>query len=133
MNKWEAEHRAGIVAALRKPLPPDADHMGVIGHDDQNIYFDPWEDIVKGIHGHYSSASDEIVLAAMKAVQNKKPFEFIDQHGFAGEFVLYVLSGHNLLEYGSSPRGGWPAPHVSDLWQEIIEKWEAYCAVVWAD
>jgi hypothetical protein len=45
--------------------------------------------------------------------------------------MLYVLAGHGLLEYGTSPRGGWPDQIAADVWQTLIDKCEAYAAVLW--
>lgn len=116
--------RQRIEAALAKPLPEDADFLCV---DD----FDPWRDVIEGIAGHYAAESDSLMIEALEAVRDGRTFEFIDEHGFAGEFILYVLSGHGLIEYGTSPRGGWPEPTVADLWQPLIDKWNAYASLVW--
>jgi hypothetical protein len=118
--------RASLEAALAKPLPESAGlvHLEV---------FDPWEDVIEGIHGSYSSDSDELMIAALKAVRDKTTFEFIETRGFVAEFALYVLSGHGLTEYGGSPRGGWPDPEVADLWQPLIDKWEAYAVIAWGE
>ena len=113
-----------LKSALAKPIPEDAYSIG------DNV-FDPWSDIIQGIHGSYSSESDDLMIEAMEAVRDRSTFVFIDQRGFAGEFALYVLSGHGLLEYGTSPRGGWPDHEITDLWDTLIAKWKEYRAVVW--
>jgi hypothetical protein len=118
--------REQLEAALQKPIYGLDEPTGT---DD----FDPWEDVVQGIHGSYASESDALMVEALKAVRDKATFEFIDRRGFLGEFALYVLSGHGLLEYGTSPRGGWPAPEIADLWQPLIDKWEAYELAAWGD
>lgn len=116
--------REKLETALAKPLPDD----GFIGDLD---CFDPWEDVIHGIYGHYSSQSDELMIEALKAARDKTTFEFIKKRGFVAEFALYVLAGHMLLEYGTSPRGGWPDHEIEDLWQLLIDKWEAYAAIYW--
>ena len=116
--------REALLAALEKPLPADAEGV----HSD---VFDPWADVISGIFGSYASQSDDAMIAALKAVRDRKTFEFIDTHGFLGEFILYVLAGHYLTEYGTSPRSGWPRPELADVWDQLIEKWEAYAAIVW--
>lgn len=93
--------------------------------------FDPWEDVIHGIFGSYSSESDELMIAALEAVRDGTTFDLIRRKGFAAEFALYVLAGHDLLEYGGSPRGGWPSPEIADLWDELIAKWGSYYAAVW--
>lgn len=115
--------RASLEAALAKPLP----------EKDQIVHtevFDPWMDVIHGISGSYSSESDDLMVDALEAVRDGKTFEFVDAWGFAGEFALYVLDGHGLIDCGTSPRGGWPANEVSDLWQPLIDKWNAYRDIV---
>jgi hypothetical protein len=118
--------REELEAALAKPLP--CEECDYIVHSET---FDPWDDVIKGIYGSYSSESDDLMIAALKAVRDKRTFEFIDERGFAGEFALYVLSGHGLTEYGTSPRGAWPDDALADLWQPLIDKWEAYARDQW--
>lgn len=116
--------RDKVERALAKPLPGSAYDVGP-------DVFMPWEDVIEGIFGSYASESDEVMIAALEAVRDKQTFEFIDQRGFLGEFVLYVLAGHGLTEYGTSPRGGWPAPEIEGMWQQLIDKWRDYARVVW--
>ena len=119
------EHtRIKLTRALAKPLPASSDTISI---DD----FDPWEDVICNIHGGYASESDRLMIAALEAVRDRKTFEFIKKDGFAGELVLYILSGNHLINYGTSPRGGWPMHE--DLWQTLIDKWKAYAAIVWGD
>lgn len=82
--------------------------------------------------GSYSSDSDDLMIDALKAVRDKVTFDFIKERGFIGEFALYVLSGHGLTNYGTSPRGGWPDEEIADLWQALIDKWEAYAKIMWS-
>ncbi len=116
--------RKELERVLAKPLPDD----------DQTIHldaFDPWEDVIHGIYGCYSSESDEVMIATLKAVRNRTTFDLIKERGFIVEFMLYILAGHGLTEYGTSPRGGWPDHDIEDLWQPLIDKWEAYAQRVW--
>jgi hypothetical protein len=115
--------RERLAIALAKPLAT-ADGISV---DD----FDPWHDVIEGIHGSYASEADDLMVAAMEAVRDRETFAFIKARGFAGELMLYVLSGHGFLEYGTSPRGGWPDPDISDLWQPLIDKWAAHADIQW--
>ena len=117
--------RQSLEIALSKPSP---EIKSDIGDPD---YFDPWEDVIHGIYGSYASESDDLMIAALKAVQDHTTFEFIATRGFAAEFALYVLAGHGLLEYGTSPRGGWPDIDVADLWDQLIDKWERYRLISW--
>lgn len=122
----ECAIRERLIAALSKPVPNAVDGV-------HSEVFDPWHDVIEGIHGSYASESDDLMIAAIEAVRDRTTFEMIEERGFAAEFVLYVLSGHGLTEYGTSPRGGWPDPAVADLWDALIDKWKAYAAIVWAD
>jgi hypothetical protein len=118
--------REKLEAALAKPLPDDAGSI----HSEA---FDPWHDVIEGISGSYSSESDRLMLAALEAVRDKANFDLIDREGFVAEFMLYILAGHGLTEYGTSPRGGWADFDIEDLWQPLIDKWTAYAAIVWGD
>jgi len=118
--------RQKLEAALQKPLSESADLV-------HSEVFDPWEDVITGIYGNYSSESDDLMIEALEAVRDKATFAFIDKRGFVAEFILYVLAGHDLIDYGTSPRGGWPSHGIEDLWQPLIDKWRAYAKIVWAD
>ena len=116
--------REKIIQALEKPNASDAQGFSL----DE---FDPWGDIVHGIHGSYNSACDEIMLEALKAVRDKTTYAFINDYGLAGEMALYILSGHGLTDYGTSPRVAWPDHTIADLWSVIIYKWERAAEIRW--
>lgn len=118
--------RARIEAALAKPMQEDEN---CISCDE----FDPWSDVITGIYGGYSSESDRVFIACLEALRDKRTFDFIKFEGFIGEFALYVLSGHDYVEYGTSPRGGWWDQSISDLLQPLIDKWKAYYEIMWGE
>ena len=113
-----------LEAALAKPLPED---LATAGRDK----FDPWGDVVSGIYGNYNSACDQLYIEALEAVRDSRTYEFVETHGLAGEMVLYVLAGHQLTDYGTSPLGPWPDLDIRHLWQQLIDKWKAYYAIAW--
>lgn len=114
-----------IIAAIAKPPLPDSDRAG----DGQ--FFDPWEDVLDGIHGSYAQASDDLAIRVLEAVRDATTFELIQEVGFAAEFMLYVMSGHGMLEYGTSPRGAWPHPDLKESWQQLIDAWKKYREANW--
>lgn len=118
--------RTKLEAALAKPIADDSDSI----HSET---FDPWGDVIEGIYGSYASESDELMIETLKAVKNKTTFDLIHEKGFIVEFMLYVLAGHGLIAYGTSPRGGWPDPTIADLWDALIEKWEAHAKMLWSE
>lgn len=118
---------ATLQTILDKPLPADDSE---IGWPDR---FNPWSDIFPHIYGGYSSESDRLMIETLEAVRDRTTFALIDKHGFIIEFMLYVLAGHGLTEYGTSPRGGFPDLDIADQWQPLIDKWTAYAAVAWSD
>ncbi|MBC2806986.1 hypothetical protein C3Y94_028045 [Rhizobium ruizarguesonis] len=122
---FRREHREKLEAALALPLPRTSDECGNIGT------FDPWEEVLHGIHGSCSSECDDTMAEVLEAVRDRKTFDLIERKGFAAEFMLYILSGHYLTDYGMSPRGGWP--DHEDLWQPLIDKWKAYRDVARSD
>lgn len=119
--------REKLLLALAKPLADSPDDI------QSAETFDPWSDVIEGIFGSYASQSDDLMIGALKAVRDGQTFEFIKAKGFAGEFVLYVLAGHGMTEYGTSPRSGWIEPSIADLWQPLIDKWEAYYREMWKE
>lgn len=118
--------REKLQAELAKPVPKTS-------KDIDSAFFDPWDEIIEGISGSYNSESDRLMIGALEAVRDRTTFKFIAKEGFAGEFMLYVLSGHGLTDYGTSPRGAWPEHEIADLWDELIEKWKAYAAVAYGE
>lgn len=127
IKRGELGLRRKLEAALTKPVQSSD---GFINPEE----FNPWEDIIQGIYGGYSSECDRLMIAALEAVRDGTTFEFFQtKEGFAGEFMLYVLAGHGMLEYGTSPRGGWPDPSIKDLWQPLIDKWKEYSVSQWGE
>lgn len=90
-----------LAAAIALPLP-------IFDIPFAYACFNPWSDIIKGIAGHYSTESDTVMIEVLEAVRDRRTYELIEDKGFAAEFLLYVLAGHGLIDYGSSPRGGHP-------------------------
>jgi len=128
----DLRHTESIGDRIRRKLIEAMDKPVAKNQDDRDEYsFDPWEDIVGGIYGSYSSQSDEYMIITLKAVQEHKTFEAIDEHGFIIEFMLYVLAGKELIDYGGSPRGGWVSFEIEGLWPKLIEKWEEYYKAEW--
>lgn len=125
-DKFCRENREKLLKVLALPVPDDSYSLGVDG------YFTPWGDVIEGISGSYSSESDDLMIEVLEAVRDRRTFELMKEKGFIVEFTLYVLAGHNLIDYGGSPRGGWPAHELEDLWQPLIDKWKAYRDVAWA-
>lgn len=117
--------REKLEAALAKPTPTK-DDLG------DSEFFDPWEDLISNIYGSYSSESDDLMIEVLEAVRDGKTFDLIKEKGFVAEFMLYILAGNGWLEYGTSPRGGWPIHSVKDLWQPLIDKWEEYYEASWS-
>lgn len=126
MSIRNADLRAKLEHALAKPL---ADR-GEGPHSEQ---FDPWQDIIVGVHGSYAAEADQLMIDALIAVRDRSTFDFIEQAGFAGELTLYILSGNGLLDYGTSPRGGFWDSDFDGLLQPLIDKWTAYAERIWVD
>lgn len=120
----KASLRDRLKAALDKPLP----EKDYVVHSE---VFNPWEDIISGIYGSYAFESDALMIGALEAIRDRNASYYIEQHGFAAEFMFYVLAGHGFLEYGTSPRSGWPNATIVNLWDDLIEKWKAYASIVW--
>lgn len=126
MNYYERRQKSlkeKLEVALGKPVDPD----GFPSVED----FDPWEDVISGIHGSYAQESDLLFISALEAIRDGRTFEFIQERGFSGEFALYVLSGHGYTQYGTSPRGGWWDVGGVDVLNRLIEKWKEYERAMW--
>ena len=119
-------NRQKLLDALAKPIRETDEYLS----DEE---FDPWGDVIEGIFGGYNSACDDLMIAALKAVRDRETFNLIATHGLAGELALYILAGHGLTNYGTSPRGGWPDEQIADLWQALIDKWEAHSKITWGE
>lgn len=133
-SKLFGSRRGRIAIALSKPDQPPDDENGYSCYTHES--FDPWEDLFDGIYGNYNSGCDQLMIEAMEALYNYSTWEFIEKHqktefGFAAEFVLYVLAGHEYSDYGTSPRGSFVRDCIRDLWCPLIEKYKKYFAVTW--
>ena len=115
--------RDRLIAELAKPVED-------LCHTES---FDPWGEVIRGIYGSYASTSDAMMIRALEAVRDRKTGEFMDEHGFVAEFMLYVLAGQQFLNYGTSPRFGWPDESIADLWQPLIDKWREYYLIQWGE
>jgi hypothetical protein len=118
-------NREKLVAALQKPVAQSGEILSL-------DHFDPWGDVIEGIYGGYAEESDQLMIAALEAVQNGSAFAFAKERGFAGEFMLYVLAGHGMTDYGTSPRGAWPEPAIADLFPPLIDKWKKHSQAQWS-
>ena len=101
-------------------------------------FFDPWNDLFPNISGGYVNTMDILFIAGLKAVRDRKTYEFFELNsttntGFAAEMVLYIFDGHGITDCGISPRGGWPSDDIEPYLDEIIRKWEHYYTIVWGD
>lgn len=92
--------------------------------------FNPW-DLLTCICDGYSSEQDRLMILTLQAVFDCKTFELIEEEGFIIEFMLYVLAGNDLVDYGTSPRGAWVNPDLFGLWLPLIEKWKEYATHIW--
>lgn len=117
--------REKVLEALRKPDPAEYYNLG------DPDYFDPWEDVISNIHGAYAGFCDVYFIEALKAIRDRTTHDFMIMRGDVAELILYIISGHGLTEYGTSPRYAWPLEEIEDLWDALIEKWETYSNLMW--
>ena len=118
-------NREKLIAAMQKPVAQSGEILSL-------DHFDPWGDVIEGIFGSYAEESDQLMIAALEAVRDGSALAFVRDHGFAGEFMLYVLAGHGMTDYGTSPRGSWPEEALADLWQPLIDKWKEHSQARWS-
>lgn len=116
-------------AALDKALPPSSEVTWSLG-----TYFDPWLDLFGDVVvGPYSSEIDLLAIDVLRAVRDRSTFDLVDDHrrGLAAEMFMHMLAVW-LCDYGSSPRGISPANQkIACMWDELIDKWEAYYRIAW--
>lgn len=124
----EAEAATRLRDLLARPLPPHEAYVGSAG------YFDPW-DAFDGIVGAYNSDIDQMAIETLVAVRDGKTFDLLQgEHKLFVEFFLHILSGHDYVDYGISPRGAFPAWGTTDkLMDAWIEKWEAWYRINWRE
>lgn len=116
--------REELKKALAKPTLTDTSYSGC------EDYFDPWNDIISDVFGHYAKESDDKMIECLEAIRDRTTFKLIEKE-FSYELMLYVLAGKGLIDYGTSPRGGWFVH--ADLLQTLIDKWKQYSIVVWSE
>lgn len=63
-QKFARLHREDLRAALALPLPATAEDVGCEG------FFSPWGNVIRGIHGDYSSESDDLMIETLEAVRD---------------------------------------------------------------
>lgn len=119
--------REKLEVALAKPVATGPNP------DIHSEVFNPWDDVIEGVAGDYSSECDRIMIAALKALMNRDLKAFLASEGLAGEITIYILTGHGFVDYGIGPTGGWPDLDIQDLWGPLIVKWEEYYHETWRD
>lgn len=124
----ETTVRERLLAALAKPAPQTLDD---IRYSNMGERFHPWEDVIHGIDGTYSSACDDLMIKALEAVRDNSHHDLCRDYGLAGQVALFILSGHDLTSYGTWPLSGWPNEDIADLWQPLIDRWKAYRRAKW--
>ena len=118
------KNRERLLSVLSKP---DCKSEYDLGDPD---YFNPWEDILHNISGSYAMQSDDVFIKTLEAIRDRNLYSLTKQ-GFEYSLAVYVLAGHEYVNYGGSPTGGWPDDWCADLWDRIIEKWKAYYKIAW--
>lgn len=117
--------REKLLEALSKPNPTEDYNLG------DPDYFDPWQDVISNIFGSYAGFCDVYFIETLKSIRDKTTSDLLEYRGKVAELILYIIAGHGLTDYGTSPRYPWPAHDIEDLWGTLIEKWEAYSEVAW--
>ena len=117
-----------IRAQLAKPVAKDQWERGT------DEVFDPWA-AFPCLYGSYSAAFDNMAILVLDNILNKR---WDGDHGeeLAHEMFREMLCTAGLCDYGTSPRGCFPDPRVSDidaLLTALLEKWRAYREAEWSD
>ena len=118
--------REKLLEALSKPDPTEDYNLG------DPDYFDPWQDVISNIHGSYAGFCDVYFIEALKAIRDRTTGDFMTKRGDTAELILYIIAGHGLTDYGTSPRYPWPEHEIEDLWDALIEKWANYSDLMWS-
>lgn len=124
MNEQTQELRNQIETLLAKPNRPSHEMYS------SGEFFEPWQELFPNIYGNYSSEMDVLFIEALKAVRDRQLREYQEKYK-AGELVMYILAGHELIDYGTSPRVGYANPVIADLWQTLIDRWIEYYEIAW--
>lgn len=125
-QKTEAAAIRRLRTALNKPVPKTED-------DTSDDFFDPWDDLIDGCVGSYSLALDRLAIDVLKAVRDRTTYDLlVSERGLAAELFMHMLADW-LCDYGTSPRGVFPDPGILGMWDELIEKWDAYAAATWGE
>ena len=116
----EREAAERLEELLARPL---SDDNQTVDSDD----FDPWEPFP--VYGSYSSDFDECALDVLRELQNKTKV----RDDLGAEMFREMLCKAGLCSYGTSPRVCFPNARFEKLLPDLIEKWEAYSAMMWGD
>lgn len=101
--------------------------------EETDTEFDPWLEL--GLYAvSYNSQIDADVINVLKCVKQKKfstdiakELNLPDQYV---ELIMSILASKNILEYGTSPRGGWFNMSNEEA-DAYIKKWEDYYYRTW--
>ena len=124
-QKRQQDAETRLRAALSKPSPVSGDDVSV-------EFFDPWDDLIDGCVGGYSSEMDRLAIDVLKSIRDKRTFDLLKtDRALAAELLMCMLADW-LCDYGTSPRGVFPASQgLRKMWDELITKWEEYADAVW--
>ena len=112
-----------IWTELRKPTIERASDVG------DCAYFDPW-DLWEELPGGYSQSMDEAMIEGLEMVlsSDRKKWHAYQQT-IVAEFVLTLLCGAGVCNYGSNPFGCYPED--KQMAEALLTKWREYSAVMW--
>ena len=114
----EREAAERLEALLARPLSDD--NQTIDGDD-----FDPWD--MFPVYGCYSSDFDACALDVLREMQSKTKV----RDDLGAEMFREMLCKVGLCSYGTSPRVCFPTSRFEKLLPALIEKWEAYSAMMW--
>jgi hypothetical protein len=112
-----------IWTELRKPTIESASDIG------NTAYFDPW-DLWPSLPGGYSQAMDEAMIEGLEMVisDDREKWHAYRQT-IVAEFVLTLLCGSDVCNYGSNPFGCYLED--KQMAQALLKKWREYAARIW--
>lgn len=107
---------------LARPMPDMTRGFPVMGE------FDPWD--ILPVYGNYNSEFDDLAIDVLTDLVNGTR----DRNDLASEMFREMLCCKDLCDYGTSPRGCFPAtPALRTLFALWLEKWKAYRDLVWRE
>ena len=121
-QRVEREAVERLVEIMSRPIPKDADHVGVEG------MFDPW-DIMDCVFGSYCSDFDKCAIEVLTEIQNQTDAR--NRRDLGARMFREMLCYLDLCDYGMSPRVCFATRGFREHLPRLITMWCEWSKIAW--